>query len=70
MDARLFTFGLSAVILPVVWLVLRPKRPYPHAIDICIVAPFLLDTAGNALDLYDASSGSTTSCTTSRGSRG
>lgn len=54
MDARLFTFGLSAVILPAAWLILRPKRPYPHAIDICIVAPFLLDTAGNALDLYDS----------------
>ena len=53
MDARLFTFGLSAVVLPVVWLILRPARPYPHAIDICIVAPFLLDTAGNTLDLYD-----------------
>jgi hypothetical protein len=54
MNARLFTFGLSAVILPVVWLIVRPKRPYPHAIDLCIVLPFLMDTAGNALDLYDA----------------
>ena len=50
----MFTFGLSAVILPAVWVLLRPKRPYPHAIDICIVMLFLLDTAGNALDLYDA----------------
>ena len=33
---------------------MRPKRPYPHAIDLCIVLPFLMDTAGNALDLYDA----------------
>ena len=40
--------------LPVVWLIVRPKRPYPHAIDLCIVLPFLMDTAGNALDLYDA----------------
>ena len=54
MEARLFTFGASAVVLPLVWLVLRPKRPYPHAIDLCIVAPFLLDALGNTLDLYNA----------------
>jgi hypothetical protein len=52
MEARLFTFGASAVVLPLVWLLVRPARPYPHAIDLCIVAPFLMDTAGNALDLY------------------
>jgi hypothetical protein len=54
MDARLFTFGLSAVVLPAVWLIVRPNRPYPHGIDLCIVLPFLMDTAGNALDLYDS----------------
>ena len=37
MEARLFTYGASAVVLPLVWLVLRPRRPYPHAIDLCIV---------------------------------
>ncbi|MDA0173426.1 hypothetical protein OJ998_30260 [Solirubrobacter taibaiensis] len=52
MTTRLFTFGISAVFLPVIWLILRPKRPYPHAIDLCLIAPFLLDTAGNAADLY------------------
>ena len=25
MDARLFTFGLSAVVLPAVWLIVRPN---------------------------------------------
>jgi hypothetical protein len=54
MEARLFTYGASAVVLPLVWLVLRPRRPYPHAIDLCIVAPFLMDTLGNTLDLYNA----------------
>ncbi|MBE2317523.1 hypothetical protein DVA67_016185 [Solirubrobacter sp. CPCC 204708] len=54
MTTRLFTFGISAVLLPLIWLVLRPRRPYPHAIDLCLLAPFLLDTAGNALDLYGA----------------
>ena len=54
MDTRLFTFGLSAVVLPVVWLIVRPNRPYPHGIDLCIVLPFLMDTLGNTLDLYNA----------------
>jgi hypothetical protein len=54
MEARLFTFGASALVLPLVWLMVRPKRPYPHAIDLCIVAPFLMDTVGNTLDLYNA----------------
>jgi hypothetical protein len=53
MEARLFTFGASAVVLPLVWLIARPSRPYPHGIDLCIVLPFLMDTLGNALDLYD-----------------
>ena len=33
---------------------MRPKRPYPHGIDLCIVLPFLMDTLGNTLDLYDS----------------
>jgi hypothetical protein len=56
METRLFTFGLSAVLLPVVWALaagLRRDRAYPHVTDALIVAPFLMDTAGNALDLYD-----------------
>ena len=54
MEARLFTFGSSTIVLPVVWLILRPKRPYPHGIDLCIVLPFLMDTFGNTLDLYNS----------------
>ena len=33
----------------------RRRRPveYPYALDILLVLPFLIDVAGNALDLYD-----------------
>jgi len=35
------------------WLAGRPK-PYPSALDILLVSPFLVDVVGNALDLYDS----------------
>jgi len=52
---RLAGYSISTVIVPIVWwLVRRPRRsPYPYAVDILFVAPFLIDTIGNALDLYD-----------------
>ena len=54
---RLATYPISALIVPVVWLVRwrlgRSTADYPHLIDLCVVAPFLIDTAGNAANLYD-----------------
>ncbi len=52
---RLAGYSISTVIVPIVWwFVGRPRRsPYPYAVDILFVAPFLIDTIGNALDLYD-----------------
>src|SRR4051812_37847295 len=54
---RLAMYPISALIVPAIWLV-RWRRGlstdnYPHLIDLCIVAPFLIDTAGNAANLYD-----------------
>lgn len=54
--ARLVGYGLVTAVIPAAWLLLgrrRRGRPYPHVIDILVVLPFLLDTAGNALDLFD-----------------
>ena len=54
--ARLATYPISVMIVPVVWFVGRKRfgrHPYPYIIDICVVAPFLIDTLGNALNLYD-----------------
>lgn len=53
MGGRALAYPLSVVLVPAVWLVWFRRYPYPIAIDILIVLPFLIDTAGNALDLYD-----------------
>jgi hypothetical protein len=55
MEARALTYPLSALVVPVAWWFTgrRGGAPYPHAIDILVVLPFLVDTAGNAANLYD-----------------
>jgi hypothetical protein len=52
---RTLTYPLAAVIVPGVWSLAGRRRgwPYPYVLDILLVLPFLIDTAGNALDLYD-----------------
>jgi hypothetical protein len=52
MAARAATYPLAALIVPVVWWLRGRPRPYPHAVDILIVLPFVVDTGGNVLDLY------------------
>jgi hypothetical protein len=54
MTGRALTYPLAAVIVPVVWWFRgRGRWSYPFALDILLVLPFLIDVAGNALDLYD-----------------
>lgn len=55
MLGRLLTYPLAALIVPAWWFVWGKKRgsSYPYALDILLVLPFLIDTAGNAADLYD-----------------
>lgn len=52
MGARAPLFCASAVIVPVLakW---RRWDPYPHTADALAAAPFLLDTLGNLLGIYD-----------------
>jgi hypothetical protein len=53
---RILLYPLSAVLVPLVWKLLGTRRRqwrYPHIIDICVIAPFLIDTAGNTANLYD-----------------
>ncbi len=40
-------------VVPVVWRVRGRPPPYPYLVDALIVAPFLVDTLGNALNFYD-----------------
>lgn len=50
---RLVFYPLSAVLVPLGWWLAGRPRPYPYALDILLVSPFLVDVVGNALDLYD-----------------
>jgi hypothetical protein len=50
---RLVTYPVAGLIVPAGWWLAGKPRPYPHAADILLVLPFLIDVAGNALDLYD-----------------
>ncbi len=50
---RLTTYPIAALVVPLIWA-LRGRRPaYPYATDVLLTLPFLIDTTGNALDLYD-----------------
>jgi hypothetical protein len=56
MGARAVAYPLLCAIPAVLFLSLRAARrpiPYPHAGDALLTTPFVLDLAGNALDLFD-----------------
>ena len=54
---RLLLYPISAILVPLVWYAMGHRRgdgaEYPYLIDICVGLPFLIDTAGNAVNLYD-----------------
>lgn len=54
MVGRALTFPIAAFLVPAVWWLGFRSRPYPAAVDLLLIAPFLIDVAGNALDLYDS----------------
>ena len=45
---------LPLVVVPIVWRVRGRRDPYPHLVDALVVSPFLLDTLGNALNIYES----------------
>ena len=55
---RLLLYPISSILVPVVWFAVRRRlaegAEYPYLIDICVGLPFLIDTAGNAANLYDS----------------
>ena len=53
MQGRVLTYGLAMLLVPAIWFLRFRRHPYPVLIDILITLPFLIDVAGNALDLYD-----------------
>ena len=54
---RALTYPIAALIVPIAWWAVRHRRgrsvAYPYALDVLLVLPFLIDTAGNAANLYD-----------------
>ena len=58
MGGRALTYPIATLIVPVAWWLVRSRRgrsvSYPYALDVLLVLPFLIDTGGNALDLYDS----------------
>jgi hypothetical protein len=55
MTARAIAYPLALIVVPVAWWFVRRSRPvpYPYVLDMLVGLPSLIDTAGNALNLYD-----------------
>ena len=55
MAGRAIGYPVAVFIVPAVWWLVNRRRPiaYPYDVDILVTLPFLIDVAGNALDLYD-----------------
>jgi hypothetical protein len=45
---------LPLAVVPVGWRLRGRPAPYPYLVDVCVVAPFLLDTLGNAFNFYNS----------------
>lgn len=51
---RLLLYPISGLLVPLFYFFVRKRlRDYPHLIDLFVILPFLIDTAGNAANLYD-----------------
>jgi hypothetical protein len=51
---RALAYPVALVVLPIGWWLFgRSRMAYPLVADILLGLPFLIDVAGNALDLYD-----------------
>src|SRR4051812_27654915 len=53
MVGRALTYPIAALIVPAAWWLRGRRQPYPYALDILLVLPFVIDLAGNAANLYD-----------------
>jgi hypothetical protein len=50
---RLVGYSLAAAVVPAIWAARGRRSSFPFAVDTLFVLPFLIDTVGNALNLYD-----------------
>ena len=50
---RLLTYPAAALFFPGIWMARGRPPGYHYAADVLLTLPFLIDTVGNTLDLYD-----------------
>ncbi|MEO8541230.1 MAG: hypothetical protein ABI577_15930 [bacterium] len=51
--SRAVAYPLATLIIPAAWWIRYRSHPFPVLADLLWTLPFFIDTAGNALDLYD-----------------
>ena len=51
--ARLILYPAAVFIVPLIWFLISKRSAYPHLVDILVVLPFVVDSGGNALNLYN-----------------
>lgn len=54
MQGRAMAYPLAVLAIPIAWWFFWRDRPFPIVSDLLFTLPFLIDTLGNALDLYDS----------------
>jgi hypothetical protein len=54
MGARAALYPISIIAIPMSWALRGRRPPYPHLADLFLALPFIVDVAGNALDLYNS----------------
>ncbi|GAA4311430.1 hypothetical protein GCM10023178_20290 [Actinomadura luteofluorescens] len=53
MGVRVAAYPAAVMIVTLVWALRGRERPFPWDVDLLVTAPFVVDVAGNAADLYD-----------------
>jgi hypothetical protein len=54
MQWRAISYPVAVLAIPVAWWFFWRPRPFPVVTDLLFTLAFLIDTLGNALDLYDS----------------
>jgi hypothetical protein len=53
MGVRVAAYPAAVMAVTLVWALRGRGRPFPWDVDLLVTAPFVVDVAGNAADLYD-----------------
>ncbi|GGQ12581.1 hypothetical protein BKA00_006515 [Actinomadura coerulea] len=53
MGVRVAAYPAAVMVITLVWALRGRGRPFPWDVDLLVTAPFVVDVAGNAADLYD-----------------